>query len=519
MTRLIYFGPPGTGKTTTLLRRLEEHLKAGVAPDRIAFLTFTRRARREALERVEQTLGIKAKELPYFRTIHSLAFRGLGLKEGDVMGKKQLDLFGEGMGLHFGQVAASEMAAEGIASQEEGDQLLALDNIARLRGAPLRAVWHSAGSGLEWEKVDQFARSYALYKKDTGLLDFTDVLIEFARSGERLPVEVAFIDEAQDLSALQWLVALQAIEGAQQQYVAGDDDQAIYRWAGAEVQVFMELPGERQVLSHSYRLPQAVHALALRIAARIKGRVAKAYTAREDGGKVQHHASAESIRIEAGSSWLWLVRNRYLLGPLQEQLEQRGIVYAQHGASSIREAEKNAIYNWERLRAGRSVSVAAVRDIYKLLRSKTQVAHGHKAIPDVTTEALLSMGQLRAAHGLLIDGAWFDVFASIPYGRRAYYRKLLREHKTLKLEPQVQLETIHGAKGAEAPNVALFLERSRRVWEEAQRSPDDEHRVWYVGCTRARESLHLVSSSNSWEYKLPAQQALEKRSVSTEGPV
>jgi superfamily I DNA/RNA helicase len=50
MTRTIYFGPPGTGKTTTLLARLEEHLAIDrIAPDRVAFLTFTRRARAEAV--------------------------------------------------------------------------------------------------------------------------------------------------------------------------------------------------------------------------------------------------------------------------------------------------------------------------------------------------------------------------------------------------------------------------------------------------------------------------------------
>ena len=136
MNRLIYFGPPGTGKTTTLLARLEEHLKKGVLPDRIAFLTFTRRAKREAMERVEQVLGISAKELPFFATIHSMAFKALKLKKGDVMGEEQLEEFGAKLGVKFKGVAVSEFAAEGINGQEEGDVLMALDNLARLRGQP-----------------------------------------------------------------------------------------------------------------------------------------------------------------------------------------------------------------------------------------------------------------------------------------------------------------------------------------------------------------------------------------------
>ena len=36
-----YFGPPGTGKTTTLLRHVEQHLDEGIAPDQIAFISFS----------------------------------------------------------------------------------------------------------------------------------------------------------------------------------------------------------------------------------------------------------------------------------------------------------------------------------------------------------------------------------------------------------------------------------------------------------------------------------------------
>ena len=35
-----FFGPPGTGKTTTLLKKIEEHLDQGTDPDRIAFISF-----------------------------------------------------------------------------------------------------------------------------------------------------------------------------------------------------------------------------------------------------------------------------------------------------------------------------------------------------------------------------------------------------------------------------------------------------------------------------------------------
>ena len=504
MRRTIYFGPPGTGKTTTLLARLEEQLQAGVPVERIAFLTFTRRARQEAVERVERVLGYTARALPHFRTIHSMAFRSLHLRDDDVMGWPQLDEFGAALGVSFGRASALEQATEGLSSQAKGDHLLAIDNLARVRGWPVQRVWKEARSEYDWPTVDHFCRSYAAYKRERGLLDFTDVLLEYARSGQPLDVDVAFIDEAQDLSALQWLVALKAVEPSQTQYVAGDDDQAIYRWAGAEVEVFMDLSGDRVVLDQSYRLPRVVHGIAGRILSRIKTRVAKDFHARDADGLLKRHATHESLVIEPVDDWLWLVRNRYMLGALKDSLTARGIVYRQHGQSSILESERDAIYTWERLRVGKTVTVPAARDLYAKLRSGTQITRGYKTLPALDDHAHVTLAELRDAHGLLVEGPWFEILSSIPYERRAYYRRLLRDRKTLRIAPQVQLETIHGAKGGEASRVALFTEQSRRTWDEGQRAPDEEHRVWYVGTTRARDELHIVGGSSRYAYRVPA---------------
>ena len=501
--RIIHLGPPGTGKTTTLLAHLEEELKAGVPVERIAFLTFTRRARREALERVEKVLGFSPKDLPHFRTIHSMAFRGLSLKDGDVMGRKELQTFGEAMGLTFLRSGVDELSAEGIGSQNKGDALLAIDNLARLRGQKVREAWGDARLEIPWPEVEHFVASYRKFKTDLGLMDFTDVLSEFARQKKTIDVEVALIDEAQDLSALQWYAALQAVSSASRQHIAGDDDQALFKWAGADVDFFIGLEGEKRVLSHSYRLPRAVHALSARILSRIRKRLPKEFSARDADGLIKRHASADSLKVLPGEQWLWLVRNRYLMNGLRALLERRAIIYSSHGFSSINEDHRDLIYAWERLRAGRAVPASQVKALYAKLRTKLQIAHGMKTLPGVADAQELTLAELKEWHGLHVDGPWYEILLHIPPEQRAYYRALLRTHGTLKLEPQVQLETIHGAKGAEAPHVALFLEQSRRVWKEAQEDGDAEHRVFYVGCTRARETLHLIEPTGAWGYRMP----------------
>ena len=63
-TNNIIYGPPGTGKTHTLLTLAEEELARGVHPDRIAFVTFTKKAANEARERQWKTLIWKNSIFP-----------------------------------------------------------------------------------------------------------------------------------------------------------------------------------------------------------------------------------------------------------------------------------------------------------------------------------------------------------------------------------------------------------------------------------------------------------------------
>ena len=87
-----------------------------------------------------------------------------------------------------------------------------------------------------------------------------------------LDVDAALVDEAQDLSRLQWRVVRHAFTNAARLFVAGDDDQAIYQWSGADVESFLNLKGEREVLGHSHRLPKLVKATAARVIARVARR-------------------------------------------------------------------------------------------------------------------------------------------------------------------------------------------------------------------------------------------------------
>ena len=81
------FGPPGTGKTTTLLNMVEKSLDSGITPSQVGFFAFTKKAANEARERAAKRFDLESEEdLPYFRTIHSLAYRLMSIRESQMMG-------------------------------------------------------------------------------------------------------------------------------------------------------------------------------------------------------------------------------------------------------------------------------------------------------------------------------------------------------------------------------------------------------------------------------------------------
>ena len=92
--KTIVLGPPGTGKTFTLLNKVEEYLK-NTDPDRVGYFAFTRKAANEAKDRAMKKFNLSEDDLPYFRTLHSLAFRRLGVNKQNVMQKRHYEDLGK----------------------------------------------------------------------------------------------------------------------------------------------------------------------------------------------------------------------------------------------------------------------------------------------------------------------------------------------------------------------------------------------------------------------------------------
>lgn len=486
------FGPPGSGKTTFLLNVVELELNSGVPPQKIGYFAFTRKAANEAKERAIQKFPHLNSEIdfPWFRTLHSLAYKCLGVSAKDIMKPEHYHEFAKQAGLEVGVETGEE---EFVIRTD--NPILNEINIARIRGEDLRTHYNRSNMGIEWYHFEYVERAYRHYKNANNLIDFTDLLELVLQEPERLPkLDVLIIDESQDLSRLQWDLVRALCHRSERAFLAGDDDQAVYTWAGADVRSFLDFQGEITVLEKSYRVPAKVHALAGEIVKRIRQRQPKVWHPRDYDGQISYYNDFEHVDITAGE-WLVMASTNYLLNDMHSWIKSLGLLFERHGQRSIPENVMAAVLGWESLRKGKEVPFQIVRLVYKYLGSEF-IKRGFKQLKDADQEVFYTLDALKEKHGLLTDAIWHEALTKIGEDKRDYIIALLRRGTRITGKIPIKLSTIHGAKGGEADNVLLLMDLSTKFAKEYDKNADDIHRLFYVGVTRARKSLHIVLPKN-----------------------
>lgn len=323
------YGPPGTGKTHTLVRIAEEFIKNGGDPTKLGYFTFTNRAADEALIRATQRYGVVKHALPYFRTLHSLAFNQLGLSRNRVFSRDALHEFANWLGLEL-SVRALHLDEEILQmGATEDDRTLFLIGLAAVRCDNFLDALHS----YEWDRAEmeviRIWNGLTQFKKARSLIDFNDMLYKFLAEGPFPKLDLIIIDEAQDLSRLQWHVvdALIRENPKAEVWLGGDDDQAIYEWAGADLQRFMQHTDKTVTLGQSYRVPSQIQEVAYRVSSQIFNREIKLWKPADHKGLVitADQPDVLSVQEYKPKSTLYLARNFHFLRPIAEWLEEGGL--------------------------------------------------------------------------------------------------------------------------------------------------------------------------------------------------
>lgn len=518
----VIFGPPGTGKTTELSRLTRQYVE-DEGSDSVLLCAYTRTAARE----------LAGRELPLddhqVGTLHSHCYHALDnpkiaeSKVKDWNDTYPLYTLSPPKSMTHDEALHDEIAE--TTTDMLGDDLLRQVNLSRHRLIPLE----------RWRPEEQlFWKAWSGWKHDHGYMDFTD-LIDQART--LVPVAPGnpnsiFVDEAQDLSLLQWELLKQWGIHATRVIACGDDDQALYRWCGADFRPLLQAP-ERRTLPQSYRVPKRIQTWAQRYTLSLLHHEPKTWLPRDAPGTLSHEGG--SWRYPEGTvqdlkEWLYtdpwgtfacVAPCSYMLQPLLAALRSEGIPFSNRWRTHR--------YDWNPL-APPGKGIGMVQRLRDYLRPKdrlwtwqelatwlklirvdgvlTRKAKVHVALraeemklctlPEL--EPLFQPGELAGALKGSLDWLTDNLLQSHAKSM-AYPVRVYRQHGINGLQdpPRLTVGTAHSLKGAEADTVLFWgdLSRSQQValvlgGEEA----DDVRRMLYVACTRARDTLILMGDNN-----------------------
>jgi DNA helicase-2/ATP-dependent DNA helicase PcrA len=474
-------GPPGTGKTTKLLKYVKTFLKLGTPIDKIGYFAFTTKAADEAVDRMLDAYPkLQKKNLKHFRTLHSLAFKTLGLKKSQVMQDEHYEDIGRQLGI---EVTVYSNGQEKTGFVDSDSEYFNIVNAARIKNVTIEEEYNTDmySEDIDKHMLQILKDEVDNYKDAYKLVDFTDMIEKFNVAELCPKYDVIFVDEAQDLSPIQWKMYDILKKNSKHVILAGDDDQAIYGWAGADVQRFQTEPAKNIILPQSYRVPQAVQQIADQILNRIPDnrRIKKQWASRPEGGSVDHVTSIEDVPLHQ-SDWLILARTNDKLIKLKPILKEMGLYFEIKGRKSYRTRLYKSIQDYTRWTNGDKLSLSEIKDLFEFLEEE---------IP--TEERMYDLYEW----GYFKTERWFEVFKADPE-ECLYIREMMRNEEKLSENPRIKLSTIHAAKGGEATNVLLILDNTRKIREAVDKSEDkhdEEHRVWYVGVTRTKQNLYIMT--------------------------
>lgn len=498
----------GTGKTTTITRRIAYQVASGTFPARsILAVTFTEKAAGELLARL-RALRVEGVEA---RTFHSAALsqltrlweRHTGEALPDVLDSKArvIASLANALPPPYRFQPRRDLAGEIEWAKnrlvEVADYLAHLETSGHVPPIPA-------------ELMQRVYEGYERRKRAMRSLDFEDMLWLAVRLFDEHPDATAAlreryraltVDEFQDVNPLQSELLDRWLGGRDDLCVVGDDYQTIYGFTGASPSYLLGFPERFPQatvvrLEENHRSTPEVLAVANRLAPRLGGFRKRLRATRSSGPRptfaARPDAAAEVAAIVGEVGRLHdegvpleeiaiLSRINARTEPYEEAFAAAGIPYQVRDGAFLRRPGPRAVL--QRLRREAGPALPAV------LRATEAVGYVEGAEPD-TEEEVARQADLARLRALAAEFA-----SSSPDGDAAAFAEELRRRFSTEQDGRgVNLLTYHRAKGLEFE--AVFLPRlldgelpfrsGRSIADEAE-----ERRLLYVGITRAKRALTI----------------------------
>lgn len=246
----------GSGKTRTITYRVAYLVEHGVVPERILLLTFTNKAAREMLGRVETLLARSNKTSSgiFGGTFHSVASRLLRLFARDAGISPSFTIFDQDDSKDLLKRCSTEVAA-GFTFRKMPSPSVLQSIISYSRNAQVsvrEAVMKKYPQGREFASIaERISEMYETRKHQAGAMDFDDLLTVFRdllvqNSSVRELLAERFqhilVDEYQDTNSVQAEIVRMLASVHRNVLVVGDDAQSIYSFRAADIRNILRFP-------------------------------------------------------------------------------------------------------------------------------------------------------------------------------------------------------------------------------------------------------------------------------------
>jgi DNA helicase-2/ATP-dependent DNA helicase PcrA len=549
-----WVGGPGTGKTHHLITALQNEVDSGVPMEDIRYATFTRAQRDDVIARLRRAYPRKTTVLRrVVKTLHGAALESLNTTQYSIRGNQ--GIIDEAKNGRYYKEFCDKMRlpyTPAVTVREDSD-----DESLTHRDLPIgNAVFaissyirqHYGWTPADWGKAANAVGVYVLrrlvdpaaviqawwdWKAQNNLYEHDDYLHLTIDIAAPAPAPVIIIDEFQDLSPVQYALFQMWLNDpiVKRIYIAGDPNQAIYDFRGANPR-FLE---DAHRLAHGGQLPDArpqSHRCPVNIvtlADRVLGQQSHMEPARE-GGVAERLPARNDREFAQAVADLQKQHGRVMI-VCRYTHYMRAVSKTLQGAGVPHTSLTNRLHSWGEVaipetraptdKNGRPMlTTVPMVDLLLALRIVDRHISGGEAgsIPIAAARSLiylLPVSDWTVSWAISrIKGQKIDVYpvsdllALLPHRtsaveiaerlilpparRDTLVRALMRGGDAL--PGDVVVDTVHAAKGLEAPVVLVHIGFSQKRRLECARDEakmEAERRTYYVALTRASEATYL----------------------------
>ena len=540
------FGGPGTGKTTTIVGNTEIDDFKGILqrmfeeyhPEQLLLIAYTRSAADEAKGRLQKLTDVNKGTLDErITTIHSLAMGENNLRPKDIVeirwanDKKN---FCQEVGMEYdanSNDSPEDMMAE---PDDEGHLFFQMNSWLKSSLKPPEE-WGDCPLADNWTRDGQdfvkFANAWDQFKNDKGIWEFDDAILQCVNDEVTVDADYLFVDEVQDLYPLQQAFLDKQFGHVKRIFLAGDDDQTIYEWAGARPQYFLDMEGNVHtempelwqdktgywesdgvyILDQSWRMPNEILNLAKKCIHQVDERQEKKIKPHHEGGSfipLREPDHQTIFNLINHDDTMVLFRARYHIGNFSEKLIDAGIPYTDYRFknSSYGTWNKDSLNFRDGMRAiikkqatmpgdqasriitempSAALERPEKRNVVKNTFSKQSEVPTEEVVDKVIYEWPQDMATLRK---------WLMEFEELNWYQERAVRNNLQSEHIERYPDGLNLTTIHGSKGQEADTIILSLSSTQSVQGNMPEGEitDAERRLYYVGMTRSENNLVMA---------------------------